>query len=457
MARLVIVSNRVPTLGRRAQAGGLAVALQSVASPGTLWFGWSGQTATKTATEPRIGEARGVSYATLDLSASDYGQFYVGFSNATLWPLFHFRTGLMRFSRDDYAGYLSVNRSFAEALMPLLRPDDLVWVHDYHLIPLGEELRRLGYKGRLGFFLHIPFVPPAVLQVLPPAAELVRMLCAYDLTGFHTSRFVQDFLASARDLAGAEVTENSVRLDGRETAVGAFPIGIDAAAFARTAVRALETGYIARVRESLQGRALIVSADRLDYSKGLPNRLEGFGRLLARFPQHHRKVSFLQIAARSREDVAEYQSLRRELDRMTGDLNGRFSHFDWVPLRYMTQMVQRPRLAGLFRMARIGLVTPLQDGMNLVAKEFVAAQDSEDPGVLVLSRFAGAAEQLRDALIVNPYDPDEIADAMHAALEMPLEERKRRHDSLREAVFQGTAAQFCASYLDAFEAVPLAA
>jgi trehalose 6-phosphate synthase len=348
-----------------------------------------------------------------------------------------------------------VNRSFAKALLPLLRPDDLVWVHDYHLIPLGEELRRLGFEGRLGFFLHIPFVPPAVLQVLPPAAELVRMLCSYDLTGFHTLRFAQDFLASACDLAGAKVTKDLARLGGRVTTVGTFPIGIDPAAFARSAVRAFETGYIARVRESLQGRSLIVSADRLDYSKGLPNRLQGFGRLLTRFPQHHRKVSFLQIAARSREDVAEYQSLRRELDRMTGDLNGRFSHFDWVPLRYMTQMVQRPRLAGLFRLARIGLVTPLQDGMNLVAKEFVAAQDSEDPGVLVLSRFAGAAEQLRDALIVNPYDPDEIADAMHAALEMPLEERKRRHESVREAVFQGTAAQFCASYLDAFQAVPL--
>jgi trehalose 6-phosphate synthase len=363
----------------------------------------------------------------------------------------------MRFSRDDYAGYLSVNRSFAEALLPLLRPDDLVWVHDYHLIPLGEELRRLGYRGRLGFFLHIPFVPPAVLRVLPPAAELVRMLCAYDLAGFHTHRFAQDFLASAHELAGATVTKKLARLGEQVTTVGAFPIGIDPAAFARSAARSFGMDYIARVRESLQGRALVVSADRLDYSKGLPNRLEGFGRLLARSPQHHRKVSFLQIAARSREDVAEYQSLRRELDRMTGELNGRFSDFDWTPLRYMTQMVQRPRLAGLFRMARIGLVTPLQDGMNLVAKEFVAAQDSADPGVLVLSRFAGAAEQLRDALLVNPYDPDEIADAMHAALEMSLEERKRRHDSLREAVFHGTAAQFCASYLEAFQAVPLEA
>jgi trehalose 6-phosphate synthase len=457
MARLVIVSNRVPLPGTRGQAGGLAVALQSVAAPGTLWFGWSGQTCAESSREARLAEAKGVTYATLDLSAPDYQRFYVGFSNATLWPLFHFRTGLMRYSREDYAGYREVNRFFAEALLPLLRPDDHVWVHDYHLIPLASELRRLGYQGKIGFFLHIPFVPPAVLQVLPNAADLIRMLCAYDIAGFQTRRFARDFLSSALDLAGAAVSGLNVWLDGRRTVVSAFPIGIDAGAFARTAVRAAETAYIARMRESLQGRALIVSADRLDYSKGLPNRIEGFGRLLARFPQHHRKASFLQIAARSREDVAEYQTLRRELDRMTGDLNGRFSDFDWVPLRYMTQVVQRPRLAGLFRLARIAVVTPLQDGMNLVAKEFIAAQDAEDPGVLVLSRFAGAAEEMGEALIVNPYDPDEIADAMNTALEMPLAERVRRNEALRAAVFASTAAQYCSAFLAAFEELKEAA
>ena len=186
MARLVIVSNRVPVLGGRGQAGGLAVALQSVASPGTLWFGWSGQTAAKTSAEPRIREAGGVSYATLDLSASDYQCFYVGFSNAALWPLFHFRTGLMRFSRDEYAGYLSVNRSFAKALLPLLRPDDLVWVHDYHLIPLGAQLRERGLKNRMGFFLHIPFPPSRLMVSLPFHEGLVLSLLAYDVIGFQT-------------------------------------------------------------------------------------------------------------------------------------------------------------------------------------------------------------------------------------------------------------------------------
>ena len=199
------------------------------------------------------------------------------------------------------------------------------------------------------------------------------------------------------------------------------------------------------------GRALAISAERLDYSKGLPNRFEGFARLLARFPQQQRRVSLLQIAARSREDVAEYQALRRELDRLAGDINGRFSQFDWVPLRYMTQTVARTKLAGLFRIARIGLVTPLRDGMNLVAKEFVAAQDPADPGVLILSRFAGAAEELTEALLVNPYDPDDIAEAMHTALEMPLEERQARHAALRKAVFEITSARYCNVFVEALQ------
>lgn len=452
MARLIIVSNRVPALGRKGAAGGLAVALRSAAQPGTLWFGWSGQTGGATGGAPKLREAGGVTFATVDLSTEEHRHFYAGFANATLWPLFHLRTGLMRYARQDWAAYLSVNGAFAASLLPMLRPDDRVWVHDYHLIPFATELRRQGFGGRIGYFHHIPFVPPAVLQVLPPAGELVRMLGAYDLLGFHTERFARDFAECAKALAGAMVEDGLVTLDGRRTRFGAFPIGIDSPGFARMASRAAETDYIARTRESLSGRALVVSADRLDYSKGLPNRVEGFSRMLARFPQHQRRASFLQIAARSREEVAEYRALRREMDRMTGELNGRFSDFDWVPLRYMTSTVQRPRLAGLFRLARVAVVTPFQDGMNLVAKEFVAAQDPADPGVLVLSRFAGAAEELGEALLVNPYDPDEIAEALHTALDMQEPERRRRWEAMRTPVFEQTAARYCADFLAALAA-----
>jgi trehalose 6-phosphate synthase len=453
LPRLVIVSNRVPpprTKGA-ASAGGLAVALQSFVEPGTLWFGWSGRTAPETSSEPRIVEGGGVQYATIDLGTQDYQRFYVGFANSSLWPLLHFRLGLMRFRREDFDGYLEVNAAFAAALLPLLRDDDLVWVHDYHLIPLATALRALGFRGRIGFFLHIPFVPPSVFDALPPARGVLKALSDYDVVGFQTRTHLQDFLDCARRIGGFDVEGDDIIVGGRRVRAIADAIGIDAPGFARIAQRSTGTAYIQRVRESLIGRDLVISAERLDYSKGLPNRFEGFARLLARFPEHHRRVSMLQIAARSREEVAEYLALRRELDRLAGDINGRFSQFDWVPLRYMTQTVARTKLAGLFRVARIGLVTPLRDGMNLVAKEFVAAQDPADPGVLILSRFAGAAEELSDALLVNPYDPDEIAEAMNIALGMPLEERQERHAALRRAVFDVTSARYCNVFVDALK------
>ena len=454
MARLVIVSNRVPPPKAKgaASAGGLAVALQSFVEPGTLWFGWSGRVSERTTSQARLVEGGGVTYATIDLGADDYDRFYVGFANSSLWPLLHFRLGLMRYRREDFEGYLSVNDSYAAVLAPLLQPDDMIWVHDYHLIPFADALRAKGFKGRIGFFLHIPFVPASVLDALPPARALMRALCAYDVVGFQTRTHLKDFLDCAHRFSGFAVKGESVVTEGRRVRAIADPIGIDAPAFARIAARSTGTAYIQRMKESLAGRELTISADRLDYSKGLPNRFEGFARLLSRFPQQHRRVSMLQIAARSREDVAEYQVLRRELDRLAGDINGRFSQFDWVPLRYMTQTVARTKLAGLFRIARIGLVTPLRDGMNLVAKEFVAAQDPADPGVLVLSRFAGAAEELSDALLVNPFDPDEIAEAMNAALEMPLEERQERHAVLRRAVFDVTAARYCNVFVEALKA-----
>lgn len=339
--------------------------------------------------------------------------------------------------------------SFASLLMPLLQENDIIWVHDYHLIPLAKALRALGFPGRIGFFLHIPFVPPSVFEALPPAREMLEMLCDYDLVGFQTQTHLQDFLDCARRVDGLSVDGNKIQHGDRLVRAIANPIGIDASAFARVAARTVSTAYIQRVRESLIDRTLVVSAERLDYSKGLPQRFHGFARLFARFPQHHRRVSMLQIAARSREDVVAYQSLRRDLDRLAGDINGRLSHFDWVPFRYMTQTVARSKLAGLFRLARIGLVTPLRDGMNLVAKEFVAAQDAADPGVLILSKFAGAAEEMTEALIVNPYDPDDIAEAMNTALEMSLEERQARHTALRRTVFDATSSCFGRNFVTA--------
>jgi trehalose 6-phosphate synthase len=453
MSRLVVVSNRVPLPSERGpRAGGLAVALADALRPGSLWFGWSGKRSAHPSNTAHIQQADGIGYATLDLTEPEYRGFYVNFANGALWPLLHFRLGLMTFRSEDYAAYRSVNRRFAASLAQMLKPDDVVWVHDYHLIPLAEELRALGKNNRIGFFLHTPFVPPAIMQALPRAAELLAGLCAYDVVGFHTATYQQAFLDCARDMLGVRPDADGRFLwQGQPTQAVIDPIGIDADGFARGAEQAAQSMEARQLRESLPGRALAIGVDRLDYSKGLLSRFEAIGRLFGQYPEHRRQVSFLQIAARSREDQGDYQRLRRELDRIVGDTNGRYSEFDWVPLRYMTRAVRRTTLAGFFRIARLALVTPLRDGMNLVAKEYIAAQDPADPGVLILSRFAGAAESMPDALIVNPFDADEIAAAMHRGLTMDLAERQRRWQALRTAVWETTASHYCTVFMSYLE------
>jgi trehalose 6-phosphate synthase len=449
VARLVIVSNRVPAYGdRKEQSGGLAVALDEALKQETLWFGWSGQTAAETSPKPVLTQRRAVTLATIDLGAEDYQRFYVGFANSTLWPLLHYRTGIMDYVRDDYHGYRTVNRQFAEALSPLLRPDDIVWIHDYHLMPLAHELRERGHANRLGFFLHIPFPPASVFDALPSARTLVRDLAACDLVGFQTEDDSDNFLSCVTRLAGGMLqSEGRFQLDGKKSRAIAVPVGIDPVRFGRAAERASNGDNATRLRESLSGRRLIIGVDRLDYSKGLANRLEAYARLLEQFPEHRLKVSYLQVTPRSRGDVGEYQLLKRNLDRQAGKINGKFAEFDWVPLRYMTRGLPRTTLAGFYRTAAVGLVTPLRDGMNLVAKEYVAAQEALDPGVLVLSRFAGAAAHMKEALIVNPYDADEVAEAIHEALVMPQDERRARWEALYATVNRDSAAAWCDRFL----------
>ena len=452
MARLVIVSNRVPIpKARITAAGGLAVALRDLLTPGAMWFGWSGRLSATPAVQPALVEARGVTYATVDLTAEAHRAFYVGFANGALWPLLHFRLGLMHFRREDYLGYLAVNETFAAALSQVVQPDDTVWAHDYHLLPFGRMLRQHGFQGPIGFFLHVPFVPPSMLEAMPVARELVADLCAYDLVGFQTEEHARDFRDCAQRMLGATIDGEWVRLNGRRMRVFADPIGIDAQGFAHEAERAASDKLVQRVAGSLSGRALAIGVDRMDYSKGLPQRFEAYGRLLERHPEHRRKIHFLQICPRSREEVDEYRKLRAELDRLTGRINGRFSEFDWTPLRYSTRPAPRATLAGLYRIGTIGVVTPLRDGMNLVAKEFVAAQPDDDPGVLVMSQFAGAAHEFTEALIVNPFDPDAIAEAMHVGLTMSLDERKERQAALKAKVFRTTAEVFCRRFITALE------
>ncbi|MBV9655105.1 MAG: trehalose-6-phosphate synthase [Acetobacteraceae bacterium] len=446
MARLVIVSNRVPAPRERGNlAGGLAVALRdAIRGRETMWFGWSGGTVggDDEPPAPGITTVGQLTFATLDLPEKLFRGYYEGFSNGMLWPLLHSRMGLAEFRRTDLEAYYAVNEAFARALAPLLRPDDLVWVHDYQLIPLGAALRRAGVTARIGFFLHVPFPASALFLALPQADRLLRDFAAYDLVGVQVPEDA-DHLTESLDAIGIDAPT-----------ARAFPIGINPKSFATTARKA-ETGSDAdRLRQSLGDRALIIGVDRLDYSKGIPHRFRGFAQLLKRFPEHRNHVTMIQIAPVSRGDVAQYRALRKELDELAGRINGENAEFDWVPLRYLTRAVPRNTLAGFYRKARIGLVTPLRDGMNLVAKEYVAAQEPADPGALVLSRFAGAAIELDGAVLVNPYDPDETAEALHHALRMPLEERQERWRRMMDAVETNTASAWARNFVSALEDRP---
>ena len=457
MSRLIVVSNRVaPVDEGKATAGGLAVAvLAALKKTGGIWFGWSGEVMAAPTTQPRIYDVGKLTYATVDLTRQDFDEYYNGFANGTLWPLFHYRLDLTSFSRRDYAGYLRVNGLFAGKLFPMLQADDRLWIHDYHLIPMGEALRHAGFEGRIGFFLHTPFPAYEILVALPSHPDLVRALCAYDVIGFQTDGDLHSFHEYITREAGGRIHDDgTVEAFGRMLLAGTFPIGVDADNVTHMAEAAIGGQQSIRLRQSLGERALIIGVDRLDYSKGLVHRFLAFERLIESYPENRNKATLMQIAPPTRAKVPEYIEIRRELEETAGRVNGRFAEFDWVPIRYLNKSVNRRTLAGFFRAAQIGLVTPLRDGMNLVAKEFVAAQDPDDPGVLVLSRFAGAADQLREALLVNPFDIDEMAEAMQRGLDMPLNERQGRWHELSSIVCESDISAWRKQFLAALDAAP---
>lgn len=450
MGRLVIVSNRVAQPRGGARAGGLEVALRdALTQRGGMWFGWSGEISSDIDEAPKMVRAGRVQYATLNLSPDEHDGFYTGFSNSTLWPLFHYRIGLIDFHRSAFRAYRQVNARFAAALAPLLRPDDVVWVHDYHFMPLAAELRALGLRNRIGFFLHIPFPAKEVLAALPAHEQLVEALCSYDLIGFQTAGDLGAFARFITDEATGTFDPESGRMRayGRETRAAAYPIGIDTEAFAALAEGEAGSEETGRLHSSLAGRSLIMGVDRLDHSKGLPHRFEAFHELLGSYPDNRGKVTFLQVAPISRGEVAQYRALRRQLEALAGRINGKYAEFDWVPIRYLNRPLPRQTLAGFYRTARVGLVTPLRDGMNLVAKEYVAAQDPADPGVLILSRFAGAACELPQALIVNPFDVDQVAAALNRALNMPQAERIARWEAMMDSLRGNTVGVWCENFL----------
>ena len=402
-----------------------------------LWFGWSGETVAQFTGDLTIEDRAGVTVALVDLEAQDLDEYYNGYANKTLWPLFHHRTDLAAYERSYGEGYERTNARFAEVLAPLIEPDDVIWIHDYHMIPLARDLRRRGIRNRIGFFLHTPWPARQLLVTLPHHRRLVESMFDYDLIGFQTREWLdlfRDYVASEPSVNGKLLPNDALEAFGKTLQTGVFPIGIDVDGFlaARNSVFGRRT--YDRMAASSAFRSMMVGVDRLDYSKGLEERLLGYEQFLTDNADKRGEVFLLQVTPISRDDVDTYQDIRARLDALAGRINGEFADMDWQPIRYLNRTYRRDQLAGIYRAARVGLVTPLRDGMNLVAKEYVAAQNPDDPGVLVLSRFAGAAEQMGEALLVNPFSREELSDAIKRALEMPLAERKRKWEALMQVV-----------------------
>ncbi len=454
MSRLILVSNRVavPQAGGKAVAGGLAVAVNAaLKNRSGVWFGWSGRITEEPSDRPIVTTRSKVKYAVIDLKDSDYQEYYNGFANRVLWPTLHYRVDLAEFQRADLSGYIRVNRLFAEHVSKIIQPDDVIWVHDYHMMPLAKYLRERGHKNRIGFFLHIPMPPPELIQTLPRHGETLGALAHYDLLGFQTENDRDNFGRYLVTRGGEETSTPGVyEVAGRRVIVGAFPVGIETEAFARRARHAGRTNYVKTFRQSVGNRKLIIGVDRLDYSKGIPHRLEAYEEMLRTSPEWHDKVTFAQITPKSRTEVPEYVQMDRFVTHKAGQINGTYGDVAWTPLRYVNRTYSRSALAGFYRAAQVAMVTPLRDGMNLVAKEFVAAQDPADPGVLVLSQFAGAAAELScGALMVNPHETEGMAQALKRALDMPLQERRERYERMMTVLLRQDIDQWAESFLDA--------
>jgi trehalose 6-phosphate synthase len=442
--RLVVVSNRIPT--GDTPSGGLVVALgDMMAQRGGIWIGAHPDTGVPSEDFEKIGTDPFTRLA-FRLTPEEHENYYLGFANSVLWPLCHRRGDLVELRREYERDYLGVNRRLAGMIASILQPDDLIWVHDYHLVPLAAELRRLGVENRIGFFLHIPFPSLPDLSVLPKPEDFAGWMARYDLLGLQTQADVARCLEMYRADPRAEfMRDGTVKFGSDVVSVRSFPIGIDVEDFARAAAAEGPNPFGGE-----QPGEYIIGVDRLDYSKGLPNRFRAFGTYLEKYAGD-RRPCLIQIAPPTRESVKAYRDITQELEEIAGRLNGAFAALDWTPVRYIHRAVEREHLARLHRGARAAMVTSLADGMNLVAKEFVAAQDPEDPGVLILSKFTGAAEHLTEALLVNPYDVSEMADAIRRALDMPLDERKRRHAACLEAVRATNVGQWSTNFIGALE------
>jgi trehalose 6-phosphate synthase/phosphatase len=467
VTRLLVVSNRLPFSLERSDegpklapsSGGLVTALSGYLERRKreepelqfLWAGWPGaEMQAEEAEQLRAAALAEHGAYPIALSAADMDRFYHGFCNSTLWPLFHYFPSYASYSEEDWATYQKVNELFCDAIVELARPGDEIWVHDYQLLLLPSLLRQRLPDANIGFFLHIPFPSFEVFRQLPTAwrRQLLNGVLGADLVGFHTHDYVQHFLHSVFRTLGHEHHLGQINVDGAIKRVESFPIGIDFQRFWETAASDEVSALRATLAEGLGGRQLIFSVDRLDYSKGILHRLRGYEAFLQSRPEYHGKVTFVLVVVPSREQVSRYQRMKQELDELVGQINGNLGSVGWVPIVYQYRSVPFAELVALYNLAAVALITPLRDGMNLVAKEFLASKP-DGSGVLILSDMAGAARELGEAIQINPNHAREIAEAIHEALQMPAAEQERRMRPMQQRIRSYDAARWVESFLKA--------
>ena len=464
---LILVSNRLPTTIEpgpdgpvlKGSSGGLVTALRPVlkARKG-YWIGWAGKGHESDIDRLLAKSNAGSSCQLVSvwLTQAERNGFYAGFSNEIVWPLFHDLQSRCNFDPTYWRAYVTVNGKFADAVAQVAKKDSVVWIHDYHLMLTGEFVRKRGLGCRLGFFLHIPFPPLDIFEKLPWRSEILRALFEFDVVGFQTPRDQRNFLGCVRRfLPEVELRRNDEQVDAKAghhtTQIRAIPIGIDFDEFSGHAQQPEIVERAAEIRRDMQGRQMMLGVDRLDYTKGVPERLRALRHLLESRRQMRRQITLVQIVVPSREAIPKYRELKLEIEMLVSQINGQFGDPGWVPVHYIHRALERPELLALYSAADIALITPLKDGMNLVSKEFCAAQVGE-PGVLILSEFAGSADQLENgAILVNPYDIESVAEAVHSAYRMPRDERARRMQKLRRRVRNGNVFRWCDEFYSYLE------
>ena len=464
-SKLIFVSNRLPVtiekkrgkISYKQSMGGLATGLGSFyQNYESLWIGWGGVTSESLSIDERESIQRTLmedyKNHAIFLSKTDVKQFYYGFCNKTIWPLFHYFPNYTTYDKSMWQAYEKVNKLFSETVVQFANPEDTIWIHDYHLLLLPNLIRERLPDAKIGFFLHIPFPSFEIFRLLPWRNEIIEGILGADLVGFHTYDYMRHFLSSVSRLLGYEHTIGQIIIDNRMVKVDAFPMGIDYDCYANAPSKKEIKSEIERLKKEAKGNKIIISVDRLDYSKGILHRLEAFDCFLRTYPEYREKVTLILVAVPSRTGVETYRILKRELDELVGRINGEYGTMEWMPVWYLYQFLPFQKLTALYFIGDIALVTPLRDGMNLIAKEYIAVKGNNG-GMLILSGMAGAVHELGEAIIVNPNNREQVAAAIKEALEMPLEEQKARNEVMQDRLKRYNVVRWAHDFMDRLKAV----